>query len=164
MKKTVLILMLALVILTAGFATGCTNDAPDTIENQTNTAAAQNNAVSNEAIDEYLASVISQSDAINTSFENDPLTQTELNLKSIELSELWDGALNYMLDALKTRLSEDEFSKLQDDQLAWIAERDKAVAEAGAEFEGGSLYSFIVNTEAASITEKRVLELYEMLK
>lgn len=104
MKKTILILMLALVILAAGFATGCANEAPDTNVNQENTAA-QNDAVSNEVIDEYLASVKEQSDAINTSFENDPLTQTELNIKSMELAELWDGALNYMIDALKTRLS-----------------------------------------------------------
>ncbi len=156
--------MLALVVLMAGFATGCVNEASDANINQENTAADQNNTVSNEAIDEYLASVKAQSDAINTSFENDPLTQTELNIKSMELAELWDGALNYMIDALKTRLSEDEFSKLQDDQIVWDTEKDKAVAAAGAEFEGGSFYSFIVNTEAASITEKRVNELYEMLK
>ena len=164
MKKTVLFLMLALVILTAGFAAGCANEALDANVNQESTATEQNNTLSIEAIDEYLASVKAQSDAINTSFENDPLTQTELNLKSMELSELWDSALNYMLDALKTRMSEDEFSKLQDDQLVWAADKDKAVAEAGAEFEGGSFYSFIVNTEAARITEERVLELYEMLK
>lgn len=164
MKKTVLFLMLALVILTAGFAAGCANEAPDANVNQESTAAEQNNTLSIEAIDEYLASVKAQSDAINTSFENDPLTQTELNLKAMELSELWDGAMNYLLDELKNRMSEDEFSKLQDDQLVWAADKDKAVAEAGAEFEGGSFYSFIVNTEAARITEERVLELYEMLK
>lgn len=164
MKKTVLILILAIVVLAAAFASGCVNGAPDVNPTQENTAAEQNNTVSNEAIDEYLGSVRAQSDAINTSFEQDPLTQTELNIKSMELSELWDGAMNYLLDELKNRLPEDEFSRLQDDQLAWIAERDKAVAEAGAEFEGGSFYSFIVNTEAARITEERVLELYEMLK
>jgi len=164
MKKTVLFLMLALVILTAGFAAGCANEAPDANVNQESTATEQNNTLSIEAIDEYLASVKAQSDEINTSFENDPLTQTELNLKSMELSELWDGAMNYLLDELENRLPEDEYSKLQNDQLAWIAERDRAIAEAGAEFEGGSFYSFIVNTEAARITEERVLELYEMLK
>jgi len=164
MKKTVLFLMLSLVILTAGFAAGCANEAPDANVNQESTATEQNNTLSIEAIDEYLASVKAQSDAINTSFENDPLTQTELNLKSMELSELWDGAMNYLLDELENRLPEDEYSKLQNDQLAWIAERDRAIAEAGAEFEGGSFYSFIVNTEAARITEERVLELYEMLK
>lgn len=156
--------MLALVILTAGFATGCADEAPDANVNQENTVTEQNNTVSNEAIDEYLASVKAQSDAINTSFENDPLTQTEMNLKSMELAELWDGAMSYMLDALETRLSEDEFAKLEADQLVWAAEKDKTVAAAGAEFEGGSLYSFIVNTEAASLTEKRVDELYEMFK
>ena len=158
MKKIVLVLMLALVILT----TGCASEAPDA--NQENAAVQQNNILSIEEIDGYLASVRAQSDAINTSFENDPLTQTEMNQKAMELSELWDGAMNYLLDALKNRMSEDEYSKLQDDQLAWIAERDKAIAAAGAEFEGGSFYSFIVNTEAASLTEKRVNELYEMLK
>lgn len=163
MKKIVLFLTLALVILAAGFAAGCANDVPDANVNQENIAE-QNTAVSNEAIDGYLASVKAQSDAINTSFENDPLTQTEMNLKSMELSELWDGAMNYLIDELKNRLSEDEYSKLQNDQLTWIAEREKAIAEAGAEFEGGSFYSFIVNTEAASITEERVNELYEMLK
>ncbi len=158
MKKIVLFLMLALVILT----TGCASEAPDA--NQENAAVQQNNILSIEEIDGYLASVRAQSDAINTSFENDPLTQTEMNQKAMELSELWDGAMNYLLDALKNRMSEDEYSKLQDDQLAWSAERDKAIAAAGAEFEGGSFYSFIVNTEAASLTEKRVNELYEMLK
>lgn len=161
MKKTILILMLALVILAAGFAAGCANEAPDANVNQENTV---NDTVSNEAIDEYLASVKAQSDAINTSFENDPLTQTELNMKAEELSNLWDGALNYLLNELENRLPEDEFAKLQDDQLVWIAERDKATAAAGAEFEGGSFHAFVVNTEAARITEERVLELYEMLK
>lgn len=160
MKKTILLLMLALVLLTAGFAAGCTKDANVNQEN----AATGNNAVSIEAIDEYLSSVKAQSDAINTSFENDPLTQTELNMKATELSDLWDGAMNYLLDELKNSLSADEYAKLQDDQLAWLAARDKALTEAGAEFEGGSLYAFIVSTESASITEERVNELYEMLK
>ncbi len=162
MKKIVLFLMLAVVILTAVFAAGCVNGAPDA--NQENTAPEQNNTLSIEEIDAYLASVKAQSDAINTSFENDPLTQTELNMKAMEQSELWDGAMNYLLDELKNRLSEEEYSKLEGDQLAWIAERDKATAEAGAGFEGGSLYSFIVGTESASLTEERVNELYEMLQ
>ncbi len=162
MKKLVLLLMLALVVLTAGLAAGCADDAPDA--NQETIAAEQNSTLSIEVIDEYLASVRAQSDAINTSFENDPLSQTEMNLKAMELSEIWNGAMNYLLDELKNRLPEEEYSKLQNDQLAWIAERDKAVAEAGAEFEGGSFYSFIVGTEDARLTEQRVSELYEMLK
>jgi len=159
-KKILLALIMASIILLAGLAAGCTNKDIT----QGNAASEQTNITSIEAIDEYLASVKAQSDAINTSFEQDPLTQTELNIKSQELYELWDGALNYLLDELENRLTEDEVSNLQNEQLAWAAERDNAVAEAGAEFEGGSFYAFIVNTEAAGITEERVLELYEMLK
>lgn len=160
MKKIVLVLMLVLALLMAG----CANEGKDANISDDSTAAVQNEAVDIKAVDEFLASVKAQSDAINTSFENDPLTQTELNMKAMELSELWDGAMDYLLDELKNRLSEDEYSKLQNDQLTWIAERDKAIAEAGAEFEGGSFYSFIVGTESATLTEKRVSELYEMLK
>ncbi len=158
MKKIVLLIVLSLVILTVGCTTDLSNAKPE------NSAAEQNNTLSIEEIDKYLAGVKAQSDAINTSFENDPLTQLDLNMKAEELSELWDGAMNYLLDELKNRLPEDEYSKLQNDQLTWIAERDTAIAAAGAGFEGGSLYPFIVGTESASLTEERVSELYEMLK
>lgn len=157
MKKTVLILLLAIVILVSG----CVNE--DIIANQGNTATEQNNIISNEEIDAYLASVKEQANTLKTSLEQEELTQTDMNLKSMELSELWDNALNYLIDALKTRLSEDEFAKLQDEQLTWAAEKEKAVEEAGQGFEGGSFYALIVNMEAASITEARVLELYELL-
>ena len=43
------------------------------------------------------------------------------------------------------------------------AEKEEAVEKAGKEFEGGSIYPLIVNTEAAKITEERVYQLYEIL-
>ena len=65
---------------------------------------------------------------------------------------------------LKTNLSEDKFQELLDEQRAWITEKENGIEEAGKEFEGGSMYSLAVNSEAARITEKRVYELYEILK
>lgn len=165
MKKIVLFLMLALVVLMAGFATGCTNNDADVIVTDDSTAAGLDETVNIEAVDEYLASVKAQSDAINTSLEQDAtLTQADMNTKAMEQSELWNDAMDYMMDALEKHLSDDEFAKLQNDQLEWTANKDKAVAEAGAEFEGGSLHSFIVGSEDAKLTEERVFELYEMLK
>ena len=117
-----------------------------------------------EDLDAYMESVREQSDAIKTSLNQDPLNQYELNEKSLELFELWDGALNHIWDALERRLPEDEFAKLQDEQITWIADKEKAVEEAGADFQGGSIYPLIVNGEAAAITEERVWELYELLK
>ena len=111
-----------------------------------------------------IGTVEEQSQAIKDFLEKEAVTQLDMNEKSKELYELWDGALNELWGILKTNLSEDEFAKLLDEQRAWIVEKEQAVEEAGQEFEGGSLYPLIVNSEAARITEDRVYELYEMLK
>ena len=111
-----------------------------------------------------MASVEEQSDAIKYSLENDVLNQSELNMKSQELYELWDGALNYLWGELKNQLPEDQFAELLKEQLTWIDQKEQAVTEAGKEVEGGSLYPLVVNSTAAEITEERVYELYELLK
>ena len=41
---------------------------------------------------------------------------------------------------------------------------EAAAEAAGKEFEGGSMYPLIVNTEAARLIEERVYKLYELLK
>lgn len=130
----------------------------------TESGSQQKEPADKAAVDEYMASVKEQSDALKYSLENDMLSQIELNEKANELYELWDGALNYLWGELKSTLPEDEFAKLLEEQRAWIADKEARVAEAGKEVEGGSLYPLVTNTEAAAITEERVYELYEMLK
>lgn len=105
-----------------------------------------------------------QSDAIKTSLEQEPLTQTDMNQKSEELRALWDEALNLLLDEAKKILPEAEVEKLIAEQNTWKTDTEAAVEAAGKEFEGGSLYPLIVNTEAAKLTEERVYKLYELLK
>lgn len=87
-----------------------------------------------------------------------------MNVKSQELYELWDGALNYLWSELKNDLTEEEFEQLLEEQRIWIAEKEKATEEAGKDVEGGSLYALLVYTESAKITEERVYELYELLR
>ena len=119
---------------------------------------------SSEKVDAYMTSLKEQSDSIKASLENDVLTQHDMNMKSEELLKLWDDALNYLWGELKNRLPEDEFAKLLDEQRVWIADKEKAVEEAGKEVEGGSMYPLVVNSESATLTEKRVYELYDLLK
>ncbi len=114
--------------------------------------------------EEYLTFVKEQSDAIKTSLEQEPLTQTDMNQKSEELRTLWDEALNLLLDEAKKILPETEVEALIAEQNTWEADMAAAVEAAGKEFEGGSLYPLIVNTEAAKLTEERVYKLYELLK
>ena len=116
-----------------------------------------------DSLNDYLASIKEQADAINTSFENDILTQQEMNIKAEELYKLWDDALNHVWGVLKNSLPEDEFAQLLDGQRTWIDAKEKAVEEAGKEVEGGSMYLLVVNSEAARLTEERVYELYDMI-
>ena len=129
-------------------------------------ADSQTEAERNEisSYDDYMASIAEQSDILKTALEQEALTQQDMNLKSEKLYKLWDDALNYLWGKLKETLPEEEFTKVLDEQRTWIAEKEKNVEEAGKEVEGGSMYSLVVNMEAAKITEERVYELYELLK
>lgn len=123
-----------------------------------------NKDIQSPDIHEYITSVEEQSKSIKNFLEHDALTQTDMNMKSQELYELWDDALNYLWEELKNHLAEEEFSKLQDEQRIWITEKEKAIEKAGSEVEGGSIYQLVINSEAAKITEERVYELHVLLK
>ena len=160
MKKLFILLLLLCLM------TGCVNGAEKASQATPGSTPTPEQAVMAEKdiYADYIASVEAQSDAIKKSLTEDALTQFDMNMKSGELYDLWDGALNYLWGELKNTLPEDEFAALTDEQLQWIADKEQAVAEAGKPYEGGSIYSLIVNDEAACITQERVYELYELLK
>ena len=112
----------------------------------------------------YLTSVEAQSNVFKASLEKDPLPQVDMNMKSEELRQIWDAALTTMLDKSKSALPAAEWKALTEAQNAWTAATETAVAAAGKDWEGGSMYPLVVNMEAARLTEARVYEIYEMLK
>lgn len=148
MRKTITALLL--LCLMAVCLTGCQKNA--------------DSATDKAELANYLASVEVQSNALKSSLEKDELTQTEMNQKSGELSELWSAALTMMLDKAKSVLSEAEWNALTEEQNAWTAATETAVAAAGKDWEGGSMYPLVVNMEAANLTEARVYEIYEKLE
>lgn len=58
----------------------------------------------------------------------------------------------------------EEMAVLTEKELRWIADKEAAVQEAGAEFEGGSMQPLIMNQKAAALTSDRVYELADKLK
>ena len=101
---------------------------------------------------------------LGQSIDNDPLSQAELNEKSQWMYEEWDYVLNELWRVLKRTLDSDRMRVLTDEQRAWIAEKEQTVADAGAEFEGGSMQPMIMNLRAAKLTKERVYELMELLE
>ncbi len=161
MKKLILIPALIITI----FMSACASSSPsETIIPEEIPAPEESADIQESALEGYMASLKESSDAIQNSLETEALTQYEMNEKSQQLYELWDDALNYLWGELKAALPEDEFSKLLDEQLIWINDKEKAVQEAGKEFEGGSMYVLVTSGEAARITQVRVYEFYDILK
>lgn len=91
------------------------------------------------------------------------LTQSELNEKSYELYMHWDSSLNSIWGVLKKVLDEETMQALTKEELEWIAWKEETVAEAGAQYQGGSIQPLVMNLKAAELTKERVYELLELL-
>ena len=192
MKKYILIWLLVIAILSTGCAAGkidesqpantttapsteaatkatteatteATSEATAETTSAPETTAPEETEPADDIPDDYLADIEEQSNQLKAAMQDEMLSQAELNSKAQELYVLWDGALNDLWGKLQDRLPEDQFDQLLDEQIQWIEDKETAVAEAGAPFEGGSIYPLIVNNEAAQITEDRVYELFDLL-
>lgn len=91
---------------------------------------------------------------------NSDYSQTELNSKSYDIYKLWDDKLN----ELYARTKELEyFDSIRTEQRIWLEYKEKRVAAAGAQFEGGSMQPYIENMEGYKLTKQRVYELAEYI-
>ncbi|MBO5069041.1 MAG: DUF1311 domain-containing protein [Roseburia sp.] len=115
-------------------------------------------------IKEMIATTEESAALLENSIKNDNLTQTEYNEKTQQLYEVWDMALNTIWSSLKQTLEEEAMESLLAEQREWIDTKERAVAEAGAEYEGGSMQPMVMNQKAAEMTKSRVYELLELLE
>ena len=60
-------------------------------------------------------------------------------------------------------LSSDEMDKLTEEEQTWITDKDNQIAEAGKEYEGGSIQPMIESMKGAELTENRVRELIKLI-
>ena len=105
---------------------------------------------------------VRESERIENSIQNEPLTQLEYNEKTKELYDLWDALLNDEWRVLKRSLSEEEMNELTVKQREWIAMKEQEVERAGLGCEGGSAQPMFMNQRAAELTKERVYELMEL--
>ncbi|MCI8658675.1 MAG: DUF1311 domain-containing protein [Lachnospiraceae bacterium] len=98
------------------------------------------------------------------SIHNEALSQMELTEKTGYIYNLWDQALNSTWDVLKKTMDAETMEALTVEERRWIEQKEAAVAEAGAEFEGGSIQSMVMNNMAAELTKARLYELLEWLE
>ena len=92
------------------------------------------------------------------------VTQADMNITSAEIFTVWDDALNTIWGVLKESMSESDFNTLLNAQISWISQKEAAVQQAAAEYQGGSLAVLNANMKAAELTKERVYVLAEYLK
>lgn len=114
-------------------------------------------------IDEELADIASQSDALEQRMETEDLTQTELNEISAQNYQLWDDELNSIWSRLKETLDDSTMEELTSGERKWISNRDEEMQAAGADYEGGSMQQMVESDKGAELTKERVYELAEYL-
>lgn len=117
-----------------------------------------------EELREKLRTVEEQVEQLEKELREDSLSQGEMNEKSGEIYQLWDTLLNEIWAALKENLDEETMKELTVQEREWIAEKEKAVTEAGAEFGEGSLRLLIESSKAAEMTKDRVYVLLDLLE
>lgn len=111
---------------------------------------------------ETVAAAEESAAALENSIQNESLSQAQLNEKTGQLYELWDGVLNHIWSVLEQTKDEETMMAITEEELAWINQKEEAAAQAGAEFEGGSLQPMVMNQTAAEMTKARVYELLEL--
>lgn len=90
-------------------------------------------------------------------------TQADMNLAAQQRYLVWDDALNALWNVLLQTTPPDILERLILQQQSWIYEKEKAMEEAAAEVEGGSLAPLVTADLAATMTKERVYLLLDYL-
>ena len=92
-------------------------------------------------------------------YEDDSLTQQEMNSLAEELYLLWDAQLNTIWAKLKETLTEEEMNQLTIEERVWIENKEQEVQNIASQYAGGSIVDLLVYQKKAELTRNRVYEL-----
>jgi uncharacterized protein YecT (DUF1311 family) len=73
--------------------------------------------------------------------------------------ERWDTVLNEIYGVLKTQLSKTEMSKLEEEEVQWIKDKEAEADKVSKEWEGGTGQNGAIMSSLASNTKDRCYEL-----
>lgn len=85
----------------------------------------------------------------------------EMKRAAAEEYSRWDDALNEIYGVLKTELSATDMSKLQEEQIQWISDKENKAKTASLEFKGGTMEGLVYTSSLGKTTKDRCYELVE---
>ncbi len=113
--------------------------------------------------DDFLSRAAAIEQYSKTNFET-AMAQADLNRESGVVFQKWDKLLNDVYQYLKSTLPSGEFAALKKDEVAWVKEKEAAIAKAGAQWEGGSGQTMAKNTVGIDYTSKRCYYLITLIQ
>ncbi len=132
-------------------------------EYEPETASAASEAAAGEepgaTVSAFITHAEEASASLEESLQNGSMSQADMNQTYLEIYTIWDETLNQVWSILKENLDEESMANLTADERAWIEEKEQAVQEAAAEYEGGTMQPLAANSTAAEMTKERVYEL-----
>lgn len=90
-------------------------------------------------------------------------TQYDMNNESAAVYKMWDDLLNKVYKHLKETMPEGDFNGLEMDEIAWIKQKEEAVANSGAYAAGGTLQILEENLTALEYTKERCYYLISLV-
>ena len=106
----------------------------------------------------YNDAVQRQEEIDNELSTNTLLDQATLNKLAYEEFDMWDTLINQFWTYLGGTLDEENMNSLKTEQQKWIKDKEAAMKEAGADFEGGTMQPMIEYSTGAKLTRERVEE------
>lgn len=141
------------------------NDQNTNINSNNNTGAQKhfNYTMDSSKYNEFLT-------RLNTIEKNDSETNKkadttyDITMYSNEFNKQYDTLLNDIYNYLKGVMPENEFKKLQDDEIEWINEKETAIKKNVQEHQGGSMNAYTASLTSLDYTHKRICEVLEEVK
>ncbi|MCQ2535330.1 MAG: lysozyme inhibitor LprI family protein [Lachnospiraceae bacterium] len=132
-------------------------------QNQEESEKPQDNSDINKTpVSEEIATVESAYQEI-LSRDTSNYTQGDMNAECYEEYELWNNELNALWDQIKSSLDEGAYTKLLDEQRAWLERKTFHIRACGSEAFGGSMQQMLESSGAADMTRVRCYQLAKIL-
>ena len=177
-RKKPSIIFLSVVIVLSFILSACSSNKIDTTNNtaqqndvvQSTDIQQENNSESNnlslekkEKTEEFQKKAEEIEKYSKENYET-ATTQSQLNTESYNVYVKWDSLLNEVYQYLKATMSSEDFASLEADEIEWIKDKEKGIAEAAAEWEGGSGEPMARNSAGAKYTKERCYYLISLIK
>lgn len=85
----------------------------------------------------------------------------DITMYASDFAKQYDTLLNDIYNYLKTVMSQNEFKKLQNEEIKWINEKETVIKNDLEKHEGGTMCAYIPGLDTISYTHNRI---YELLK